>query len=176
MRRITLSRRQLAECLADELRRLDPDEIYAETLTKGLVKVGRTSVTATEAIAEGEAPSIEEARKQSRRASRKNHSQGSNVMVSAAPPSDETSDEAVKQAASSKLEARKAGTPAAATSRRATRVTATAAPLAGEGPGHEGTCGEAAGDEGCDGEGSGDEGCGQEGLGEEGAGQAGAGG
>ena len=42
VRRITLSRRQLAECLADELRRLDPDEIYAETLTKGLVKVGRS--------------------------------------------------------------------------------------------------------------------------------------
>ena len=43
-------------------------------------------MTATEAIAEGEAPSIEEARKQSRRAARKNHSQGSNVMVSASPP------------------------------------------------------------------------------------------
>src|SRR4051812_823931 len=134
VRRITLSRRQLAECLADELRRLDPDEIYAETLTKGLVRVGRNAVTASEAIAEGEAPSIEEARKQSRRASRKNHSQGSNVMVSAAPPSDDTSDEAVKQAASSKLEARKAGTPAAATSRRATRVTATAAASSGKGP------------------------------------------
>ena len=134
VRRITLSRRQLAECLADELRRLDPDEIYAETLTKGLVKVGRGAVTATEAIAEGEAPSIEEARKQSRRAARKNHRQGSNVMVSASPPSDETSDEAVKEAASSKLEARKAGTPAAAASRRTTRVTATAAPSAGTGP------------------------------------------
>ena len=35
VRRITLSRRQLAECLADELRRLDPDEIYAETLHQG---------------------------------------------------------------------------------------------------------------------------------------------
>jgi len=28
------------ECLAEELRRLDPDETYAETLTKGLAKVG----------------------------------------------------------------------------------------------------------------------------------------
>ncbi len=133
VRRITLSRRQLAECLADELRRLDPDEIYAETLTKGLGKVGRSTVTATEAIADGEAPSIEEARKQARRASRKSHHQGSDAMVSASPPSDDTSDEAVKQAASSKLEARKAGTPAAATSRRATRVTATAAPSSGKG-------------------------------------------
>ena len=38
--RITLARRELAECLADELRRLDPDEVYAETLTRGLAKVG----------------------------------------------------------------------------------------------------------------------------------------
>jgi glucose-6-phosphate dehydrogenase assembly protein OpcA len=38
--RISLARRMLAECLADELRRLDPDEVYAETLTSGLSKVG----------------------------------------------------------------------------------------------------------------------------------------
>jgi glucose-6-phosphate dehydrogenase assembly protein OpcA len=37
--RISLGRRGLAECLADELRRLDPDEIFGETLTKGLGKV-----------------------------------------------------------------------------------------------------------------------------------------
>jgi glucose-6-phosphate dehydrogenase assembly protein OpcA len=37
--RISLARRGLAECLADELRRLDPDEIYGEALTKGLGKV-----------------------------------------------------------------------------------------------------------------------------------------
>ena len=35
-RRISMARRALAECLADELHRLDPDEIYAETLTRGL--------------------------------------------------------------------------------------------------------------------------------------------
>jgi glucose-6-phosphate dehydrogenase assembly protein OpcA len=40
LRRISMGRRQLAECLAEELRRLDPDETYAETLTKGLAKVG----------------------------------------------------------------------------------------------------------------------------------------
>lgn len=40
VRRISLARRHLAECLAEELRRLDPDETYAETLTKGLAKVG----------------------------------------------------------------------------------------------------------------------------------------
>ena len=36
VRRISLGRRGLAECLADELHRLDPDEVYAETMTKGL--------------------------------------------------------------------------------------------------------------------------------------------
>jgi glucose-6-phosphate dehydrogenase assembly protein OpcA len=39
VRRISLARRDLAECLSEELRRLDPDETYAETLTKGLAKV-----------------------------------------------------------------------------------------------------------------------------------------
>jgi len=39
VRRITLGRRELAECLADELRRLDPDEIYEQTLTKGLAQL-----------------------------------------------------------------------------------------------------------------------------------------
>jgi len=38
-RRISLGRRALAECLADELHRLDPDEIYAETLTRGLALI-----------------------------------------------------------------------------------------------------------------------------------------
>ncbi|WNB87048.1 glucose-6-phosphate dehydrogenase assembly protein OpcA [Cellulomonas sp. ATA003] len=37
--RIALPIRQLRECLAEELRRLDPDEVYAETLTRGLARV-----------------------------------------------------------------------------------------------------------------------------------------
>ncbi|MDQ1538019.1 MAG: hypothetical protein QOE58_2412 [Actinomycetota bacterium] len=39
VRRISLGRRELPECLADELHRLDSDEIYAETLTKGLALI-----------------------------------------------------------------------------------------------------------------------------------------
>jgi len=38
--RIALPIRQLRECLAEELRRLDADEVYGEVLTKGLAKVG----------------------------------------------------------------------------------------------------------------------------------------
>jgi glucose-6-phosphate dehydrogenase assembly protein OpcA len=39
-RRIALQRRSVRDCLSEELRRLDPDEIYAETL-KGLAKIVR---------------------------------------------------------------------------------------------------------------------------------------
>lgn len=38
-RRIGLARRGLADCLADELRRLDPDEVYEKALVEGLPKV-----------------------------------------------------------------------------------------------------------------------------------------
>lgn len=37
-RQIALPHRSDAECLADELRRLDADEVYAEALVKGLAK------------------------------------------------------------------------------------------------------------------------------------------
>jgi len=37
--RIALPIRHLRECLAEELRRLDPDEVYGEVLTKGLAKI-----------------------------------------------------------------------------------------------------------------------------------------
>jgi glucose-6-phosphate dehydrogenase assembly protein OpcA len=66
-RRISLPRRSLAECLAEELRRLDPDEVYQETLSKGLARLeaGRT-VTIAQATAEGVAPSPEETKRRSR--------------------------------------------------------------------------------------------------------------
>ncbi len=37
--RIALPIRHLRECLAEELRRLDPDEVYGEVLTKGLARI-----------------------------------------------------------------------------------------------------------------------------------------
>ncbi len=48
VRRISLGRRSLAECLADELHRLDPDDIYAETLTKGMTLITPETSTAQE--------------------------------------------------------------------------------------------------------------------------------
>jgi len=45
-RRVALPRRTVAECLAEELRRLDPDEVYGEVLTTGmelLRETGRTT-------------------------------------------------------------------------------------------------------------------------------------
>jgi len=48
VRRLSLGRRQLAECLADELHRLDADEIYAETLTKGLALIEQPKSAAAE--------------------------------------------------------------------------------------------------------------------------------
>ncbi|GAA3462517.1 glucose-6-phosphate dehydrogenase assembly protein OpcA [Saccharothrix longispora] len=55
-RRVALQRRQLRDCLAEELRRLDPDEVY-ETALKALGKVvrGRTAVKST-AAARKQAP------------------------------------------------------------------------------------------------------------------------
>jgi glucose-6-phosphate dehydrogenase assembly protein OpcA len=63
-RRISLPRRSLAECLAEELRRLDPDEIYAATLSRGLDRVdaGR-SLTVAQAHADGATPTPDEVRR-----------------------------------------------------------------------------------------------------------------
>lgn len=38
-RRISLPRRAVNDCLAEELRRLDPDDVYAEVLTKGMARL-----------------------------------------------------------------------------------------------------------------------------------------
>ncbi|GAA1233891.1 glucose-6-phosphate dehydrogenase assembly protein OpcA [Oryzihumus leptocrescens] len=103
VRRIGLARRGLAECLADELRRLDPDEIYAQALTKGLAKVSQgRSTTASKAIANGDAPSVEQAARQASRLAREARKHASAQMVEAEVP-ETASTEAVQEAASRKL-------------------------------------------------------------------------
>jgi glucose-6-phosphate dehydrogenase assembly protein OpcA len=51
-RRVALPRRTSAECLAEELRRLDPDDVYHEVLSTGLERLrttGRISRTKVKA-------------------------------------------------------------------------------------------------------------------------------
>ncbi len=104
VRRISLARRGTAECLADELRRLDPDDIYAETICKGLARVGRHSTTASEAVREGEAPSPKVAAKEVRTMARAHPDASSSAMVAAKePPAAPPSDTTVKKAAARKL-------------------------------------------------------------------------
>jgi glucose-6-phosphate dehydrogenase assembly protein OpcA len=62
-RRISLPRRSLTECLTEELRRLDPDEIYAAALELGLPRLPASrAVSATTAAQRGAAPSPRESR------------------------------------------------------------------------------------------------------------------
>ena len=70
-RRIALPRRPIAECLSEELRRLDPDEVYETTLTRGLPRLdaGR-ALTATQAAGAGASPSMAQAKKVARSAAR----------------------------------------------------------------------------------------------------------
>jgi glucose-6-phosphate dehydrogenase assembly protein OpcA len=48
VQRISLPRRHLSECLSEELRRLDPDEVFGEVLREGLQRTNLRSVTASE--------------------------------------------------------------------------------------------------------------------------------
>lgn len=103
-RRISLPRRDLAECLAEELRRLDPDEVYQATLTKGLARLeqGR-SMTASQAAAKGESMSLAEARREGRTAARR-EAATARAIRQAEPPSGRPSSSAIaaKRAASCK--------------------------------------------------------------------------
>lgn len=44
-RRVALPRRSVGECLAEELRRLDPDDVYGDVLAKGLTRQRETGKT-----------------------------------------------------------------------------------------------------------------------------------
>ncbi|WP_409482847.1 glucose-6-phosphate dehydrogenase assembly protein OpcA [Arsenicicoccus dermatophilus] len=63
VRRIELKRRSDADCLTDELRRLDADEVFEEALVKGLAKVHSRDATSSRLIKAGKAPSPEESRR-----------------------------------------------------------------------------------------------------------------
>lgn len=56
VREVALSIPSAAECLAAELRRLDPDEIYAAALTEGLRRITRRTKGAAKAARAGDVP------------------------------------------------------------------------------------------------------------------------
>ncbi|WP_377642743.1 glucose-6-phosphate dehydrogenase assembly protein OpcA [Oryzobacter terrae] len=102
-RTIALPHRGDAECLADELRRLDPDEVYADALTKGLPKVTLSRQTASEAVKAGRAPSVAEAERKAERIRRAARAGGSSTMVDRPMPEKVDDPATVKAAASKKL-------------------------------------------------------------------------
>jgi hypothetical protein len=111
-RTISLPHRSDAECLADELRRLDPDEVYQEVMTRGMPRLASPSKgkTASEAVADGEAPSVVEAERTLRRLRRGARIESRSAMVEAAPEPEASADTAtVKKAAARKLAKVKAG-------------------------------------------------------------------
>ncbi len=105
-RTIALPHRGDAECLADELRRLDPDEVYREALTEGLAAVSTSRRTASEAVAAGIAPSVAEAERTGRRLRRASSTSGGSATVEKRPLPKKADDPAsVKKAAATKLAA-----------------------------------------------------------------------
>ncbi len=114
-RRIGLQRRGIAECLAEELRRLETDAIYEAALTKGLTALAHTkSKTSSAAIAEGEAPSVTEAMRRTARSERA-AARASQAAKQASP----TARKAPAKKAGVKKAATKKGTAKKATAKKA---------------------------------------------------------
>jgi glucose-6-phosphate dehydrogenase assembly protein OpcA len=84
-RRISLRRRGDAECLADELRRLDADETYAAVLTTGLGMLTTARRSEAEAEASGQTPSLTEAGRRAERLRRNRSVQLAAAMVTTPP-------------------------------------------------------------------------------------------
>jgi glucose-6-phosphate dehydrogenase assembly protein OpcA len=86
-RLITLPRRSLPECLTEELRRLDPDEVYAAALSGGLPRLtARGSITAAAAAGRGAAPSPGESRR--RAAQAREHAEATAQSIQKADPAE----------------------------------------------------------------------------------------
>ncbi len=104
VRTLALPHRSDAECLADELRRLDPDEVYEDALVTGLRACTVSRQTATEAIRAGRAPSVAEAERTAVRLRKAARASASSQMVEAMPMPGKADDPAaVKQAAAKQL-------------------------------------------------------------------------
>ncbi|GAA2023095.1 hypothetical protein GCM10009740_10330 [Terrabacter terrae] len=141
-RRINLPRRELPECLADELRRLDPDEAYAEALCKGVAELRPVRLSAADAAKAGKAPDIAAARRLASRLGRDESAQDANAMISAPPAPAHAETSEVKEATARKLAGKR--TPRekqAAKDRKKAAAAASAHDTAGGDAGSEGTSG-----------------------------------
>jgi len=103
-RTIALPPRSDAECLADELRRLDPDEVYEDALRLGLEDVTYSRRTSTDAQREGLTPSVAEARQDAARIRRESKVSASSAMVEAAMPEKVDDPTQVKKASARQLD------------------------------------------------------------------------
>lgn len=100
VRRLALARRTDEECLSDELARLDPDDVYAQTLQRGLPLLrGKAVMTVTEATDKGLAPDLAEARWSSAEIHRRSAGQAGAAMVERAAPSPAASEDVVRRRA-----------------------------------------------------------------------------
>lgn len=81
VRRVGLTRRSDAECLTDELRRLDPDEVYELALVEGLRRVTDRSSLASALVRAGKAPSPDESRLMARRAGQRSRQTSSDMVT-----------------------------------------------------------------------------------------------
>ena len=102
-RRISLPRRDLPECLADELRRLDPDNTYEDALLHGVDRLTPARQSAASAAKTGKAPDVAAARRLAARISRQESAQGGSAMVAAAPAPEGGSSDEVRSATARKL-------------------------------------------------------------------------
>lgn len=103
-RTIALPPRSDAECLADELRRLDPDEVYQDALRQGIDGVSNSRRTSTEAQRKGITPSVAESREDAARLRREAKVNASSAMVEAPMPEKVDDPAQVKKAAARKLD------------------------------------------------------------------------
>ncbi|WP_330473147.1 glucose-6-phosphate dehydrogenase assembly protein OpcA [Terrabacter sp. C0L_2] len=102
-RRISLPRRELPECLADELRRLDPDDAYEDALLHGLGALQPVRLTAAAAAKAGKAPDPAESRRLAARLGRDESAQEASAMITAPPAPEHAEIEDVHAATARKL-------------------------------------------------------------------------
>ncbi len=102
-RRIALPRRGAAECLADELRRLDPDDTYAEALLEGMGRLSPVRLTADEAADKGVGPDIAAAKRLADRLRRGEAAEEAAAMITAPPAPAQADPEQVRAATAHRL-------------------------------------------------------------------------